>query len=403
MIVLALGVAACRAPAGGVVELDDLAPVVRAASYDLRWHGALIGDAEQRDDGARLWRRERIVVKRGAQVVSDELTLVIDREGPRPVRVALDRGAAARGVAIAVPDGWDVRVDGEPPALLPPAPPFEDVLARAVEAGGFRGPVLLAGWGFAVAELALAPDGDAWLATLAVDGGVVTARIAFGGDGLADRIDSGDGVSATRRDDTAAAPRFEPIEVVDGNALVVTGRGATVRFPDARRELPALPGQRPAPAPAGGWQVTLDAAAPGDLPPGRPGPERLAVLDRLTAEVAAAVEDDLGATAATVGAARAAARGDCTTHALQFIARADELGVPARVVTGLRVDGTRLVRHRWVVAWTGQRWLTIDPTYGESPAAPLLIGLAVHGPRSADLAMADAVVFDRLGARAIRE
>lgn len=121
----------------------------------------------------------------------------------------------------------------------------------------------------------------------------------------------------------------------------------------------------------------------------------------MTARVAAAVTDDLGATAATVGAARQADRGDCTTHALKLVALADDAGIPVRVVTGLRLDGDRLVRHRWVVAWTGARWQAVDPTYGESPAAPALIGLAVHGPRAADLALADAVVFDRLGARAV--
>ncbi|MBK9031585.1 MAG: transglutaminase domain-containing protein [Myxococcales bacterium] len=400
--VIALVVAGCAPPVARSVWVDDLEVAARApeAAYDLRWNGALIGEAVQRDDGARLWRRERIVVRRGDLVVTDELTLAIDRADDRPVRVTLTRGDAS-GVAVATARGWDVQVRGEPAVELPPATPFEHALARAATTGGFHGPVLLAGWGFAVAELTLEPDADAWRATLGIDGGAVTARVAYGPDGVAERIESGDGVTAVRRAPGAGAPWFDPIEVVDGSALVVDGAGAAVRFPDARAPIPDLPGQRVRAAAAGGWRVELDAAAPGDLPPGPRGPDRERTIAALTATVAAAVIDDLGATAATVGAARTAARGDCTTHALQFVARADDAGIPTRVVTGLRRDGDRLVRHRWVVAWTGLRWMTVDPTYGESPAAPALIGLAVHGPRAADLAMADAVVFDGLGARAL--
>ncbi|MBK7073135.1 MAG: hypothetical protein IPH44_12605 [Myxococcales bacterium] len=379
----------------------DVAPAATSASYDLRWHGALIGDAVQRDDGLRLERRERIVVRRGAQAVAHEVALTIERDDARPVRVSLDDGDRASGVATATGAGWAVEVRGEPPIELPWAPPFEDVLAHAVAGGGYRGPALLAGWGFAIADLTVAPTGDGWLATLAIDGGVVTARLRFGADGLPTEIDSGDGVTAIRRPAGVPAPRFDPIEVVDGNALTIDGGAAAViDFPDARVAIPAVPGQLVWRRPGGGWRVALSAVARGELAPGPSGRDRTGDVDRLTAAVADAVVDDLGTTATTVGAARAATRGDCTTHALQLVAMADDAGIATRVVTGLRLDGDRLVRHRWVVAWTGGRWRAVDPTYGESPAAPALIGLAVHGPRAADLAMADAVVFDGLGARA---
>ncbi len=400
-----LAVAACGSPGARLAPdpFDDLdvAPVATHASYDLRWHGALIGDAVQRDDGLRLERRERIVVRRGTQAVVHEIGLTIEREGARPVRVELADGDRASGVATATARGWSVEVRGEPPIELPWAPPFEDVLARAPTTGGYRGPALLAGWGFAIADLTVGPTGDGWLATLAIDGGVVTARVRFGADGLPVEIDSGDGVTATRRPADVPAPRFEPIEVVDGNALTVDGGAAAViDFPDARVAIPAVPGQLVWPRPGGGWRVALSAGARGELAPGPAGRDRSGDIDRLTAAVAEAVVDDLGTTATTVGAARAATRGDCTTHALQLVALAADAGIATRVVTGLRLDGDRLVRHRWVVAWTGGRWRAVDPTYGESPAAPTLIALAVHGPRAADLAMADAVVFDGLGARA---
>jgi hypothetical protein len=225
--------------------------------------------------------------------------------------------------------------------------------------------------------------------------------VRFGADGLPAEIDSGDGVTATRRPDDVPPPRFEPIEVVDGNARAIAGGAAgVIDVPGARVTIPGVPGQLAWRRPGGGWRVALSAGAPGELAPGPRGRERRGEIDRLTTVVADAVVDDLGTTTATVGAARAATRGDCTTHALQLVALADDAGIATRVVTGLRLDGDRLVRHRWVVAWTGGRWRAVDPTYGESPAAPALIGLAVHGPRAADLAMADAVVFDGLGGRA---
>ena len=90
----------------------------------------------------------------------------------------------------------------------------------------------------------MAPTGDGWLATLAIDGGVVTARLRFGADGLPTEIDSGDGVTAIRRPAGVPAPRFDPIEVVDGNALTIDGGAAAViDFPDARVAIPAVPGQ----------------------------------------------------------------------------------------------------------------------------------------------------------------
>ena len=95
---LVLVVTGCRPPGARPLAVDDLdpTPVVRAAAYDLRWNGALIGEAVQRDDGARLVRRERIVVRRGDQVVTDEVVVTVDRDGDRPTRVVLERGEQDR-------------------------------------------------------------------------------------------------------------------------------------------------------------------------------------------------------------------------------------------------------------------------------------------------------------------
>lgn len=432
------GACAAPRPAARGDDADERAPVrPRSAAYDLRWGAALIGEAIERDDGARLERRERIVVRRGDAIVIDELALRIDRADGVPHAIAIERwrdGAISRGHAVATSHGWDATLDGEDPVALPPAVPFEDAIARAPAAGGFDGPVLLAGYGFAIADLTIARDdadhahdragdraddrdrADVWRATLAIDGGALEARIVYGDDGVADEIRGSDGVTSRRRATGTPAPRFEPIEVVGGSAIAIEALdratdGArpldardpaprALGFPDAAAPPPSLPGQRVA-RDRRGWRLVLDAGAPGALPPALRDRDRTADIAALTARVAAAIADDLGATALTLGAARSADRGDCTTHALRFAADAAAAGIVTRLVTGLRADGGALVRHRWIVAWTGARWIAVDPTYGESPARPVLVGLAVHGARAAELALTDAVVFDRLGARAI--
>jgi hypothetical protein len=405
LALLAVVVAGCpAAPTTTALDWPEPGPVGAAtAIYDLRWDGALIGEAAQRDSPSLLVRTERVTVRRGEAVVTDELYLEITRVDGAATAVRLERGSAGerhRGLAVATAAGWEVHQDGETPVIVPPARPFEEVIARPPGPDGFAGPVLLAGWGFAVAPLAIVADGEDWRATLELDGGAVSARLRYATDGVLDRVASGDGVTAERRRPDAPPPRFAPIEVVDGNALIVDGgAAASLEFPDALGAVPALPGQRVTPLPTGGWRVDLDAAAPGGLPPGAPGPDRSADLADLTAMVADRIADDLGATAPSLGAARTATRGDCTTHALALVAAADDLGLTTRIVTGLRLDGDTLIRHRWVVAWTGQRWLALDPTYRESPARPRLIGLASHGPRAAERAVVDAAVFDRLGRR----
>jgi hypothetical protein len=37
--------------------------------------------------------------------------------------------------------------------------------------------------------------------------------------------------------------------------------------------------------------------------------------------------------------------------------------------------------------------MAVDPTHGEAPLRSFLLGLAVHGARAADLALADEVAF----------
>lgn len=390
-------------------------------SYALTWGGAALGWARERDDGQRWQRREQIVIRRGDQIVASELELSIERDVDGVTRtIELARwqdGPVLRGRATAIAGGWRIDVDGEAALTAPPATPFELAIARAPATGGFRGPVLLAGYGFAIAELAVARgDGDDWTATLTVAGRPLVATVRYADDGTVREIRGADGVVARAVDAWTLTRPAVPIEVVAGSALVVEESDpspsadgtvavvapTTLWLPEATGPAPpALPGQRAVDSGRAGWTVRLDPDAPTELPPGPVGVDRTALLAALARQVADDVEDDLGATALTEGGARLARRGDCTTHALRFAALAADLGFELRVVTGLRLDGGALVRHRWIVAWTGQRWRAIDPTFAEAPAAPVLLGLAVHGSRAADLALADAVVFDQLGTRAV--
>ena len=403
----------CGGPAAAPPpEVPAVAMVQRERSYALTWGGAALGWARERDDGARWQRREQIVVRRGEQVVVSELELTIERDDRGVARaVALARwqdGPVLRGRAVASEGGWRIDVDGEAPIVVGAATPFELAIAAAPAAGGFRGPVLLAGYGFAIAELAVVrADGGAWTATLTIAGRPLIATIRYDGDGAVREIRGADGVVARAIASGMIAPPATPLEVVAGNALAVDGLAeavgpVTLWLPGASGPRPpALPGQRVLEGARVGWTIRLDVDAPTELPAGGAGPDRTALIAALAHQVADDVEDDLGATALTEGGARVARRGDCTTHALRFAALAADVGVETRVVTGLRLDGGALVRHRWIVAWTGARWRAIDPTYAEAPAEPLLLGLAVHGARAADLALADAVVFDQLGPRAI--
>lgn len=415
---LAGAVACSPRPPAALAPVEDHDPDPGAAppprvAWALTWRGAAIGGAWEHDDGARLTRRERVVVRRGDEVVVSELTLAIERDAAGRAR-AIDVARWQDGPMLAgtarrdAGGGWRIEVEGEPAVTVPDAAPFELVLREVGPTGTFRGPVLLAGWGFAVAELDLTPDPGApgvQLARLHVAGRWLEARVRRDADGAIAEIVGGDGVVARRAALDAELRPPAPAEVVDGSAIVVApapgGRAAaaTLVLPDATAPAPpAVPGQR------GGatspWRVTLDARAPGELAPAPPGPDRTADIAALVRVVAADVVDHLGVTATTLAAARAATHGDCTTHALRFAALAAERGIPVRVVTGLRRDGDALVRHRWNLAWTGARWLAVDPTWGEAPAAPVLVGLAVHGARAADLAAADATAFEGLGGRA---
>jgi transglutaminase-like putative cysteine protease len=133
------------------------------------------------------------------------------------------------------------------------------------------------------------------------------------------------------------------------------------------------------------------------MAPGEPGPDRARLVGDLVAQVRARITPDLARSPAGSRDGSAAA-GDCTTYALAYAALATARGIPTRVVTGLRVDGDRLVRHRWAVSWTGTRWIAVDAAFGAAPAGGDLIGLAVHAADDAGLVSGEAALTQVRGA-----
>ena len=415
-LALAAIASACGAPAAPPLAAPAPAP---ASSSDVRyytlwWNGARIGTAVEREDRApgrvRLDRRERILVRRGDDLSATELGLTIDADaGLRATEIVLverDGAVERTGRAVRARDGWRIALAGEPARTAPAdAVPAELIPLLVRRDGAFAGPVLLPGRGFAVGDAEVTAEGPhRYRALLTVGDARLGATTDTDRDGAPLKVVDGDGVVAVRADEAEAAAPFAPTDILVAGSLPVRGADAVaasgpvalVVAPVDRELPPPLPGQRVG-ADGRGWRAVLDDRLPGALPPGR----RAGALDEIEAivrEVDADIADDLGA-AAPVDPLAAAA-GDCTVHALAFAARADAAGVDTRIVTGFRLDGELLVRHRWAIAWTRGGWVSVDPAYGEAPAAPRLLGLAVHGTAAAELAMADAAYAGIAGAEA---
>jgi hypothetical protein len=152
--------------------------------------------------------------------------------------------------------------------------------------------------------------------------------------------------------------------------------------------VPALPGQSSRATPDG-VELELSARLRGGLPPGPAGPDRTREIITLVANVRRRIVPDL---AAQPTSARTATAGDCTTFALAYAAVASDRAIPTRVVTGFRVDGDRLVRHRWAISWTGGAWIAVDAAFGAVPAGGDLVGLAVHDAGDVGLVAGEAAL-----------
>jgi hypothetical protein len=278
-------------------------------------------------------------------------------------------------------------------AAMPAAAVPAELLPLLVRRDGhFEGAVFLPARDFISGVARIEPVADHRLvARLTLAGPTVAeATIDLGRDGMPARVVDGEGVIERRTSAFEAAAPFEAVDLIAATAIPIAGVRGHRLILDGDLALPPLPGQRAQPAPTG-VSVELGARLPGDLPAADPGPDRTREIERLVAAVRGRITPDLASSPARARDANAAA-GDCTTFALAYAALAASHAIPTRVVTGLRVDGNRLVRHRWAVSWTGTRWIAVDAAFGAAPAGGDLIGLAIHDADDAGLVSGEAAL-----------
>jgi hypothetical protein len=372
-VVLAI-VGGCAAPRAAAPAFDEdlAAPRTVERAYTLAWHGARIGDAVEREtwraDGVRLVRRERLRVTRGGAPSATDVEIAIDADRALVAsrvewRELRTDGAPASALAIRDARGWRIDITGEPPRTAPGDAVPEELLPLIVRRdGAFRGPVLLTGRGFALAHADVIARGPRALrATVTTDAGASTADVTIDGAGDPLAIVGSDGVVMRRADAAELDAAFDPPEVVDGAAIALDRAPPADPFTPITIELHGA--TRAPPTGLTSWRIELSPTRATDS---------VAPLRTLAQDVFASEP------------------GDCTAHALAFAARARAAGIATRVVTGWRVDGARLVRHRWVMAeLEDATWVAVDPSYGEAPAAPRLIALTESDTSLAGLALAD--------------
>ncbi|HEX7978617.1 MAG TPA: transglutaminase domain-containing protein [Gemmatimonadaceae bacterium] len=80
-----------------------------------------------------------------------------------------------------------------------------------------------------------------------------------------------------------------------------------------------------------------------------------------------------------------ARKGDCNEHTQLAVALLRAAGVPARVAAGLAYLDGKFYYHAWPEVWL-ERWVAVDPTFGQFPADAAHLRLTVGGlGRQADL------------------
>jgi transglutaminase-like putative cysteine protease len=217
------------------------------------------------------------------------------------------------------------------------------------------------------------------------------------------RVVDGEGVIAIRVTAAEAAIPFSPVDLIAATSIPLTGTPSHRLVLEGDLALPPVPGQAPRVARAGPdvpdgphgadrIELELSARLRGGLPPGAPGPDRTREIAALVARVRRRIAPDLAADPTSGRTAADATAGDCTTFALAYAALAGDRGIPTLVVTGFRIDGDRLVRHRWAVSWTGRAWIAVDAAFGAVPAGGDLVGLAIHDADDVGLVAGEAAL-----------
>ena len=419
-------VAACAAGSARGPAPGDAPEVRRDAERDYAiWlGGAQVGTAHEVERwspaGVVVARTEAMRFLRGDVPVAIATTIEIAadaRLSPSHVTWTERAQATRRGEAVRDAAGWLVTDDAGVRRLPAAAVPAELTPLLVRRDGRFAGTVFLPARGFVAGAGRIEPIAPRRLiARLVLDGattraaaaGAAEATIDLGDDAMPVRVVDGDGVIATRITAAEAALPFGAVDLIAATAIPLTGTppspsaassaSSSGRPPrrlvlegDGRLALPPVPGQA-AQLAGDGVELALSPRLPGRLPPGPRGPDRTRDIVWLVARVRGRIAPDLAAGPASARAAAAATTGDCTTFALAYAALAAERDIPTRVVTGLRVDGDRLVRHRWAVSWTGAAWIAVDAAFGAVPAGGDLVGLAVHAADDVGLVAGDAAL-----------
>ncbi len=390
-------VGCARPPAPLAADPPADVPSDATRHYTIWLGGARVGTAVETEHwtsaAMTLSRVEQLRFLRGEAEVQLATEIVIDASpalAAQRVRWTETGGAenATRAAeAVRAGDGWRLST-GE--SLSMPAVPAELVPLLVRRDGQFNGQIFLPARGFVTGTGRIEPVAPGRLvARLALDAGaVVEATIDVGADGAPARIVDGEGVIAIRATEVQAAEPFPALDLIAATAVPIAGAHTRDRIVLAGNVvLPALPAQRAYPT-ADGVEIELVApvgAAPADI-------------RALVTNVRARITPSLAAGPTSSRDASTATAGDCTTFALAYAALASSRGIDTRVVTGLRVDGNRLIRHRWAVSWTGTQWIAIDAAFGAVPAGGNLIGLAVHGADDAGLVAGEAALTQVHGA-----
>jgi transglutaminase-like putative cysteine protease len=421
-------VAACAAGSARPGAGD--APEVRSDAerdYAIWLGGAQVGTAHEVEHwspaGVTVARTEAMRFLRGDVAVAITTTIEIAADARlAPSRVTWTERAQAtrRGEAVRDAAGWLV-TDAAGVRRLPAAAIPAELTPLVIRRDGrFAGPVFLPARGFVTGAGRIEPIAPRRLiARLVLDGASVAATaqtaattpttapaaaaeatIDLGDDAMPVRVVDGEGVIATRITAAEAAVPFGPVDLIAATSIALTGtapgasrRGARRLVLDVDRglALPPVPGQA-AQATPDGVEIELSSRLAGRLPPGPRGPDRTRDILWLVARVRGRIVPDLAAGPASAHTAAAATTGDCTTFALAYAALAADRQIPTRVVTGFRIDGDRLVRHRWAVSWTGAAWIGVDAAFGAVPAGGDLVGLAVHAADDVGLVAGEAVL-----------
>ncbi|BDG09412.1 transglutaminase-like domain-containing protein [Anaeromyxobacter paludicola] len=159
-----------------------------------------------------------------------------------------------------------------------------------------------------------------------------------------------------------------------GGATVLTVRARLPRAADPARDPPRAAGRQGElleATPEIDWQDPALTALSKEVVGDARG--TFAASTRLVHHVFGRLEKVYGASHDRATEVLAAGKGDCTEHALLFLALARAAGVPARGVHGLvytrYADGVpALYWHAWAEVKAGDEWIAVDPTFDQPVA-----------------------------------